>query len=747
MADLRRVVGVLHSDDEIAEPDVGIASLDALVARICAAGVPTVLTVDGEPDELPASLDLVAYRIVQEALTNVVKHAGPGTVAHVHVRIRGTGIELEITNGPPARADGAALAMGSGHGLVGMRQRVALYAGALEAGATTDGGYRVHARLPRQLPTAVNPERAPAAPMLDAAHRVSRARAAHFDRAVALVWLVLLETEAIVSTRRTGPLVVNMLAVAAMACAAVWRRRSPLTFLAVVGSTALALGGGLTSMRYSTLAGTYVLAVPLYTVGAWQSRRRAVVGLAAWLAGASLGALLWHAPLGGLAGATIMGCIVWTLGRVIHAQRSLTERLTHRVSVARRRARRTRAARGCGRTQPYRSRPARARVVRGRRDAGPGRSRPEPLGRRARGGTGLHRSDRARGPRSAQALTRHPRCPPRRHRAGDARAVDRRSDAMSIRVVIADDQQLVRAGFRMILDTQPDIEVVGEATDGAEAVLVTERTDPDVVLMDIRMPGIDGIEATRRILRAPHTRSARVLILTTFDLDEYVYDALRAGASGFLLKDAPPEQLTSAVRMIAAGDALLAPSITRRLIEQFVAIPIAATPTDVLGGLSRARGRGVPAPRPRPHQPRDRRDARRRRDNGEDARRTNPRRSSTSATACKRSCSRTNPESSSPVRAPPRPRCARPRGRVLSLDKRLRRGAFYKHLLVQLVTCERTDHEQHLDHDHHRRLPRRRRPSPRHPTRSTPRSPTSTRSPHGGRRPAAGPTRARRCAS
>ena len=146
------------------------------------------------------------------------------------------------------------------------------------------------------------------------------------------MWLVLLETEAIVSTHRTGPVVVNMLAVAAMTGAAVWRRRSPLTFLAVVGSTALALGGGLTSMRYSTLAGTYALAVPLYTVGAWQSRKRAIVGLAAWLAGASLGALLWHAPLGGLAGATIMGCIVWTVGRVIHAQRSLTERLT-RVSA------------------------------------------------------------------------------------------------------------------------------------------------------------------------------------------------------------------------------------------------------------------------------------------------------------------------------------------------------------------------------------------------------------------------------
>ena len=137
------------------------------------------------------------------------------------------------------------------------------------------------------------------------------------------------------------------------------------------------------------------------------------------------------------------------------------------------------------------------------------------------------------------------------------------------RVVIADDQHLVRAGFRMILSTQPDIEVVGEATNGEEAVEVTLAIHPDVVLMDIRMPGIDGIEATRRILADGQTRDVRVLILTTFDMDEYVYDALRAGASGFLLKDVPPEQLATAVHTVSQGDALLAPSITRRLIEEF----------------------------------------------------------------------------------------------------------------------------------------------------------------------------------
>jgi DNA-binding NarL/FixJ family response regulator len=137
--------------------------------------------------------------------------------------------------------------------------------------------------------------------------------------------------------------------------------------------------------------------------------------------------------------------------------------------------------------------------------------------------------------------------------------------------VLADDQELVRAGFRMILETQADIVVVGEAGDGAEAVAATRRLQPDVVLMDIRMPNLDGLQATRQIVAAG-SRS-RVLILTTFDLDEYVYQAMAAGASGFLLKNAPPEQLISAVKVVAAGEGLLSPSITRRVIEQFARLP------------------------------------------------------------------------------------------------------------------------------------------------------------------------------
>lgn len=136
-----------------------------------------------------------------------------------------------------------------------------------------------------------------------------------------------------------------------------------------------------------------------------------------------------------------------------------------------------------------------------------------------------------------------------------------------IRVVVVDDQHLVRTGFRMILEAEDDIAVVGEATDGIEAVEVVARANADVVLMDIRMPKLDGIEAAARITAADNP--PRILVLTTFDLDEYVHAALRAGASGFLLKDTPPEQLVEAIRIIAAGDAVVAPSVTRRLIESF----------------------------------------------------------------------------------------------------------------------------------------------------------------------------------
>jgi DNA-binding NarL/FixJ family response regulator len=149
---------------------------------------------------------------------------------------------------------------------------------------------------------------------------------------------------------------------------------------------------------------------------------------------------------------------------------------------------------------------------------------------------------------------------------------------MNVRILIADDQALVRAGFRMILEAEPEIEVIGEASDGREAVTMTRELQPDVVLMDIRMPELDGLEATRQVLADQGENGPRVLMLTTFDLNEYVYEALRAGASGFLLKDVPAEQLVAGIQIVARGEALLAPSITRRLIEEFAKAKPADSP-------------------------------------------------------------------------------------------------------------------------------------------------------------------------
>ena len=156
---------------------------------------------------------------------------------------------------------------------------------------------------------------------------------------------------------------------------------------------------------------------------------------------------------------------------------------------------------------------------------------------------------------------------------------------MSIRVLICDDQALVRGGFRAILGAQPDIEVVGEAENGAEAVALAQRRRPDVILMDIRMPVLDGVEATRRLVA--EGSPARILVLTTFDLDEYVHAAIRAGASGFLLKDVTPAKLLEAIRIVAGGDALLAPSVTRRLLERFAAtLPAGDPASHVLAQLT-----------------------------------------------------------------------------------------------------------------------------------------------------------------
>jgi len=155
-----------------------------------------------------------------------------------------------------------------------------------------------------------------------------------------------------------------------------------------------------------------------------------------------------------------------------------------------------------------------------------------------------------------------------------------------LRVLVADDQHLVRHGFRMILDAEDDIEVVGEAADGVRAVELARRLDPDVVLMDVRMPTMDGIEATRRLAGPEVVRPVRVLMLTTFDLDDYVYAALRNGASGFLLKDTPAEELVRALRLVVAGEALLAPSVTRRLIAELAQTQAPPAPPPALATLT-----------------------------------------------------------------------------------------------------------------------------------------------------------------
>jgi len=160
---------------------------------------------------------------------------------------------------------------------------------------------------------------------------------------------------------------------------------------------------------------------------------------------------------------------------------------------------------------------------------------------------------------------------------------------MTIRVAVADDQAIIRSGLRVQISLAPDLEVVGEASNGEQAVAVARQQRPDVLLMDVRMPVLDGIDATRRIAGEEATRAVRVIVLTTFDLDDYVYRALRAGASGFLLKDTSPEQLLAAIRVVADGGALLDPQVTRRLIAEFAARPTPTTPTRRIAELLTAR--------------------------------------------------------------------------------------------------------------------------------------------------------------
>ena len=324
MIDLRRIVGVLRrSDDPDFGRGAGLADLRPLTARVEAAGVPTELRICGGTT-LPPAVDVVAYRVVQEALTNVVKHAGAGATAEVDVRVGAAAVTVEVTNThgtarPPLAS--------SGHGLVGMKERVSAHGGDLHVGPRPDGGYVVLSpdSIPPRDPPGMGATVAPGRQFMRPSQWMSTRVA---NAVIVAFWLVVLEIEVATSSARYGPWLLSAAAVAVMAVAAGWRRRYPLLFLAVVGGLAIALSAGLTSLDRSTITGLYSLAVPLFTLAAWQPRTQATVGLALWAAGAGVVAVVHKAAAGGLAGALVVGIVVWAAGRVWHAQLLLNADLT-----------------------------------------------------------------------------------------------------------------------------------------------------------------------------------------------------------------------------------------------------------------------------------------------------------------------------------------------------------------------------------------------------------------------------------
>jgi signal transduction histidine kinase len=320
MADLRRIVGVLRRTDD---PDfgAGLGDLAVLIERIQAAGVAAEMHLSGNPHPPPA-VDLAAYRVVQEALTNVVKHAGVGATATVDVRLSPVAVTVEVINTEVA---GRPRFTSSGHGLVGMKERVTAYGGDLRVGSVPSGGYAVRAQIPYHLD---DPVGAGATAMPRRRTMWQRMSPGIASAMIVAFWLVAMELEVAASSVRRGPWILNAAAVGLMALAAGWRRRYPLLFLAFVGVLAAALSGGLTSLDRSTVTGLYSLAVPLFTVAAWEPRTRATVGLALWAAGASGIALIHKAAAGGLAGALVMAIVVWVAGRVWRAQLLLTAELS-----------------------------------------------------------------------------------------------------------------------------------------------------------------------------------------------------------------------------------------------------------------------------------------------------------------------------------------------------------------------------------------------------------------------------------
>jgi signal transduction histidine kinase len=274
-------------------------------------------------ETLPPAIDLLALRVVQEALTNVVKHAGVGATASVSVRVDATGVNIEVLNTGTSER-GTATDQG-GHGLTGMRERLGAFGGTLEHGPRSAGGYAVRVWIP------LADERQESTDDLISTQRLQPVRshvAQHWDVAVACMWLIAMEVEAATSSARSGSWALNAVVVAALAAAALWRRRAPLTFVAVAGLLALTVSSGLTSTSRSTVTGAFVLAVPLYTVARWAPLGRAVTGLTLWTCGAALAGWIQHAAIGGVLGAVVMGIVVWSVGRVWRRERQLVVALS-----------------------------------------------------------------------------------------------------------------------------------------------------------------------------------------------------------------------------------------------------------------------------------------------------------------------------------------------------------------------------------------------------------------------------------
>jgi signal transduction histidine kinase len=332
LTDLRRIMGVLRRQDV---PDAalpwGLGHLDALVRRTRSSGVAVEVQLSGRIDQVPAAAELVAYRVVQEALTNVVKHARTAT-ARVTISVGPQVLQVTVTDdGARSAAPGLP---GSGHGLAGMRERVELYGGTLESGYRAVGGFEVRATIPLRTEPV---DRHEARHQADVGDSPRRRRAVTATRWLAAVrpwsdlllaggWLIALELDALTDQYRRGPVGVNVAAVAVMAAAFAWRRRFPLPFVLVVGLAAVPLSSGLTS-AHSTLVGFYCVTVPMFTVAAWETRPRAVAGLACWTAGVIASGVIWHKPAAGIAGALVMSCVLWAAGRVWRRQRTLAERL------------------------------------------------------------------------------------------------------------------------------------------------------------------------------------------------------------------------------------------------------------------------------------------------------------------------------------------------------------------------------------------------------------------------------------